>query len=132
MVVNMNMHTDNEGGINDYLCSTICSVFDSAYTVSTRSGNVELFASSGFDCREILEQNLFGIQDNTLYAFIRNVSDSLEKVENEGYIFTDDKAPVELLGMSVLDEMISDELANIKQLIKGKSIKDLYNMLISA
>ena len=107
-------------------------MFDSAYTVSTRSGNVELFASSGFDCREILEQNLFGIQDNTLYAFIRNVSDSLEKVENEGYIFTDDKAPVELLGMSVLDEMISDELANIKQLIKGKSIKDLYNMLISA
>ena len=60
------------------------------------------------------------------------MSDSLEKVENEGYIFTDDKAPVELLGMSVLDEMISDELANIKQLIKGKSIKDLYNMLISA
>ena len=33
MVVNMNMHTDEEGNINQYLSDTIASVFDTVYTV---------------------------------------------------------------------------------------------------
>ncbi len=132
MVVNMNMYTDNEGGINDYLCSTICSVFDNAYTVVTGSGNVELFASNSYDCHERLEQMLPEIENNGLYAFIRSVSNRLARVESTGHILTDDKAPVELLGMSVLDDMISSELADIRETIKGKSILELYHMLVGA
>ena len=55
----------------------------------------------------------------------------LEKKEKSDYIFTDDKAPVELLGMRVLDEMIADELSAVRETIKGKSIGELFDMLIS-
>ena len=51
--------------------------------------------------------------------------------EKSDYIFTDDKAPVELLGMRVLDEMITEELSAVKAMIKGKSIGELFDMLIS-
>ena len=130
MVVNMNMYTKDDGGINDYLCGTILSVFDCAYTYTTGGTNIELFASSGFDCAERLRENLPMLGEE-LRPFLSKVSDSLEKKEKSDYIFTDDKAPVELLGMRVLDEMIVDELSAVKEMIKGKSIGELFDMLIS-
>ena len=54
-----------------------------------------------------------------------------EKVEKNGLILTDDKAPVEVLGMKVLDEIISEELSDVKQMIEGKSLKELLDMLLS-
>ena len=36
---------------------------------------------------------------------------------------TDDKAPVELLGMRVIDEIISDEVSEYKDLYKKEGIK---------
>lgn len=130
MVVNMNMYTKDDGGINDYLCGTILSVFDCAYTYTTGGTNIELFASSGFDCAERLRENLPMLGEE-LRPFLSKVSDSLEKKEKSDYILTDDKAPVELLGMRVLDEMIVDELSAVKEMIKGKSIGELFDMLIS-
>lgn len=130
MVVNMNMYTKDDGGINDYLCGTILSVFDCAYTYTTGGTNIELFASFGFDCAERLRENLPMLGEE-LRPFLSKVSDSLEKKEKSDYIFTDDKAPVELLGMRVLDEMIVDELSAVKEMIKGKSIGELFDMLIS-
>ena len=56
---------------------------------------------------------------------------ALEIVEPSDYILTDDKAPVEVLGMKVLDELIASELEGIKNAIKGKSIKELLDMIIS-
>ena len=130
MVVNMNMYTDSEGGINDYLCGTILSVFDCAYTYTTGGTNIELFASSGFDCADRLRENLPMLSDE-LRPFLSRVCDSLVQKEKSDYIFTDDKAPVELLGMRVLDEMITEELSAVKAMIKGKSIGELFDMLIS-
>ena len=46
MVVNMNMHGNKEGDINQYLADTIANVFDNVYTVDVAgSTNRELFAS---------------------------------------------------------------------------------------
>lgn len=42
------------------------------------------------------------------------VEEGLVPVEGGGLILTDDKAPVELLGMRVLDEMISSELETLR------------------
>lgn len=78
MVVNMNMYTEVDGGINDYLCGTILSVFDCAYTYTTGGTNIELFASSGFDCAERLRENL-PMLSGELRPFLSSVSDSLEK-----------------------------------------------------
>ena len=59
------------------------------------------------------------------------VQNNLVKVEKSSYLLTDDKAPVEVLGMKVLDEIIGEELQSVKQMIKGKSLKELLEMLLS-
>ena len=56
------------------------------------------------------------------------VYSKMEFVEKNDYILTDDKAPVELLGMDVLDDMIFDELDYYRNLIKGKSIREVIQM----
>ena len=40
-------------------------------------------------------------------------------------ILTDDKAPVELLGMGALDAIIQSELEYMRDSIKGKSLKEI-------
>ena len=130
MVVNMNMRSKNEGSINDYIEGTVRSCFSSVYTCNA-GGNVELFASNNFDVKEVLTNNINDISDTTLKNFMYRVKNALEIVEPSDYILTDDKAPVEVLGMKVLDELIASELEGVKKAIKGKSIKDLLDMIIS-
>lgn len=132
VAINMNMFSESDSGktINDWLCGTVTNVFDSVYSVRA-SSNLELFCSDSYDVHEQLEAKLGTIEDNELYRFMRDISDSLEKVEKTDLILTDDKAPVELLSMRVLDEMINEELEYLKGSIKGKGIKELYDMLVS-
>ena len=42
---------------------------------------------------------------------------------------TDDKAPVELLGMKVIDELISDEVSYYRSIFESGGIKALLEML---
>ena len=45
------------------------------------------------------------------------------------YIMTDDKAPVELLGMKVIDELISDEVSYYRSIYESGGIKALLEKL---
>lgn len=131
MVINMNMRSKNEGAINDYLEGTVQKCFSSVYTCDV-GGNVELFASNDYDVKERLITNTkLIIKDYPLRALMQTVSNKMEMVEPSPYVLTDDKAPVEILGMKVLDEIIEDKLKDIKESIKGKSLKELLDMLIS-
>ena len=42
---------------------------------------------------------------------------------------TDDKAPVELLGMKVIDELIKDEVAYYKEIYQQEGLAALLKML---
>ena len=42
---------------------------------------------------------------------------------------TDDKAPVELLGMQVIDQLIQDEVAYYKDIYEREGISGLLNSL---
>jgi len=44
---------------------------------------------------------------------------------SKGYLFTDDKAPVELLGMNVIDGLIQGELGYYKDIFMEDGIKGL-------
>ena len=48
------------------------------------------------------------------------VSDDLARREPGTLILTDDKAPVEVLGMRVLDEIIAEELDYYRELYLGE------------
>ena len=45
------------------------------------------------------------------------------------YLMTDDKAPVELLGMKGIDELIQDEIAYYKGIYKEEGLQGLLNKL---
>ena len=120
MVVNMNMHSSKEGSINEYLCDTIASVFPQVYTaVLERGTNIELFASMNPDMLAAFDQGRASISDPDLAAMMEQVSGRLTPVKGGNRILTDDKAPVELLGMKVIDELIADELQYYKEMIKS-------------
>lgn len=128
MVVNMNMQSGEEGSINQYLTDTISSVFDTVYTVNvTGSTNRELFASSGGRIKEILAENTGELSDPELRAMMERVSENLQECGKGRHILTDDKAPVELLGMRVIDQMIRDEIGYYKEIFKEQGLEGLLN-----
>ena len=129
MVVNLNMRSDEPGNINEYLCDTIASVFPNVYTADVpRSENRELFAFRNADQYERL--NGFIADDIPLRYQVMTVRDSMKRYEGGDLIFTDDKAPVELLGMSVMDSMIGTELEYFRNIIKEEGISGLIRSFL--
>ena len=45
------------------------------------------------------------------------------------YILTDDKAPVELLGMRVIDDMIANEISYYKDIFEKDGLQGLLNSI---
>ncbi|MCD7980923.1 MAG: fused MFS/spermidine synthase [Clostridiales bacterium] len=126
MVINMNMRSDEEGSINDYISDTVASVFSEVYTVDC-SGNTnrELFASDNPDMLEVMETNIALEEDEDLKEMMNVVSANLMEYEAGGYLMTDDKAPVELLGMREIDGLIADEVSYYKQIFSEEGLSGL-------
>ena len=129
MVVNMNMRGGGEGNINQYLSDTISTVFPEVFTVDvSNSSNRVLFASDNAKMTQVFDSNLARVTDTSLYSAMYGVKTNYEKYSPTGkYILTDDKAPVELLGMKVVDRMISDELSYYKEIFKKEGLKGLLS-----
>ncbi len=126
MVVNMNMHSSEEGNINQYLADTISSVFSEVYTVDVPySTNRELFASNNVNLYKTFEEKRKLLENRDLYNLMGQVSDNLNKYNAGNYILTDDKAPVELLGIKVIDGLIKEEAGYYKEIFKKEGIKGL-------
>ncbi|MBQ7584259.1 MAG: fused MFS/spermidine synthase [Lachnospiraceae bacterium] len=148
MVVNMNMHSDMKGNINEYLSDTIASVFPSVATVDVPGyTNRELFAvkTSGVDSVEsvgnvktvgsddILARFDAGLDNITvndeLNQLMLNTRAVINVYKGGNNIFTDDKAPVELLGMREIDLMISEELGYYKNIYHEEGIEGIITRL---
>ena len=131
MVVNLNMRSDAEGNINQYLSDTIASVFPYVYTVDvTSSTNRELFASENGDMISLSMENIEMETNYSLKNMMYKVSAGLAAYEAGDHIMTDDKAPVELLGMSVIDELITDELSYYKKIFEEEGLRGLIDRII--
>ncbi len=119
MVVNMNMHSDGEGSINQYLSDTISSVFEDVVTAEVPyTTNIELFATKNGSCAGLLEEGSKRLADTTLQRQMQRIQRDLVSYEAGEHILTDDKAPVEVLGMSMIDSLIREELGYYKQIYK--------------
>lgn len=131
MVVNMNMHSSEEGNINQYLSDTISSVFSEVYTANVAgSTNRELFASNNPSMCDIFDEKRTTLENNELNYIMEQVSQNLEKYNKGNYIMTDDKAPVELLGMKVIDGLIKNEVAYYKNIYKRDGIKGIMDLFL--
>lgn len=128
MVVNMNMHSDGEGNINAYLSDTIANVFENVYTVDVAgSTNRELFAGSSAQMMQNLKQGIAAVSDIRLRRMLNIVQEKLQPYMPGDYLLTDDKAPVELLGMRVIDALIEEEIDYYKAVFKKEGIQGLLN-----
>ena len=130
MVVNMSMHSEKKGNINDYLADTIASVFDQVYTVDVpHSSNRELFASIDSGMKENLQLNIGDIKNTQLQKLMQQVAIELSPYDKGNYLLTDDKAPVEVLGMRMIDDLIRNEIGYYKNMFKEQGISGLLNEL---
>lgn len=128
MVVNMNMRGSGEGNINQYLSDTIASVFDTVYTVDVKgSTNRELFASNDPQMLETLTAQTASVENEQLRELLTKVADNCEQYVAGIYIMTDDQAPVELLGMRVIDQVIGEEVAYYKGIYEREGISGLLD-----
>ena len=128
MVVNMNMRGSREGNINQYLADTIATVFGQVYTVDVSgSTNRELFASDNPAMTDNLAAALGKLPQGSLADLMGRVSQGLEAYAAGSHVMTDDKAPVELLGMQVIDELIKEEVAYYKGIYERDGIKGLLD-----
>ncbi len=126
IIVNMNMRGNSDGSINDYLADTISTVFSEVYTADVAgSTNRELYASNNPEMITRFQNNLESEEDATLKYMMNYVSDKMIRYEKGNYIFTDDNAPVELLGMKVIDELIAEEVQYYKGIYEEKGLKGL-------
>lgn len=127
MVVNMNMRSSKEGAINDYLSDTIASVFPCVATVPVYNGtNTELFAGNSEEMFENLSERSRQFSDESeLRTQMDYVEKNMNAIQGGNKILTDDKAPVELLGMRVLDETIAKQLSQYRTAFSEGGIEEL-------
>lgn len=130
MVVNMNMRGSGEGNINQYLSDTIASVFGNVYTVDVEnSTNRELFASDHGNMISVLGENTARLSDSDLRQLMGKVALNCQEYQKGNYLMTDDKAPVELLGMRVIDQLIQDEVSYYKKIYQRDGLQGLLDQL---
>ncbi len=127
MVVNLNMYSSAENSIDKYLCDTVAAVFPTVYVADSGSNRI-VYASADGGIAERFRET-YATADDTLAATLYTVDHSLTLYEGGERILTDDKAPVELLGMRVIDEMITEELSYYRRLFAGKSLREILAML---
>ena len=131
MVVNMNMRGEQAGNINEYLTDTICSVFPEVVAADVAySTNRELFASNNQKMLTVFRENVAAEEQQELADMMRVVSEHLTPCTGGTHILTDDKAPVELLGMQVIDELIRDEAAYYKKIYQEQGFQGLLENAI--
>ena len=128
MVVNMNMHSDGAGSINEALCDTIAAVFPSVATADVAGNtNRELFACTQGDIAARLTAGTGQLERRELRALMQTVASRLEAVEGGEHILSDDRAPVELLGMRAIDALIADELEWVRGIYAREGLRGLLD-----
>ncbi len=135
MVMNMNMHggagdLEENRDITAYLTATVRSIFGNVETVDVPgTTNRELFAANGVDPLEALRDNRAFVENGELRTLMNKVAGRMTDAADPGpsYIWTDDKAPVELIGMRTIDLLISDEVEYYREVFKEEGIKGILS-----
>jgi len=134
LVINLNMRAEQEGNINDYLIDTVSKSFggNNIYKVDVPNSYNAIFyvSSSGENLKEKLQNELSDLGAGAIKARFKEIEERMgECVPKSKYFFTDDKAPVELIGASVIDELISDGISEYRQILKERGFWGLIEYL---
>jgi spermidine synthase len=133
LLMNINMRSSKNTQINDYLTQTVKSCMNSVYSMNVKdTTNMLVFASDDKACKQNYLENIRNIDNqNQLYDISMYVKDNLKEVTESKCVLTDEVAPVEVMGQKVLDDIVSDSIAEVKSSMKssGKGLKGLFEMI---
>ena len=104
----------------------MASVFKHTVTAPVKGNtNTEVFCTDADNWEETFARSIEGLADSDYADMMRTVASKLTPYKGGSCILTDDKAPVEVLGMKVLDELIGDELNYYKDELKTGGLSAL-------
>ncbi|MGE5403637.1 MAG: spermidine synthase [Candidatus Saccharibacteria bacterium] len=131
MVVNINLHGSKHPDVADYLNQTIKSVMNKVYRCETPGGSIIVFASNDKDCLDNYRENIKELNNSPLTYISLYVDTHLTEIDQAKYVFTDDIAPVEVLGQKALDETVFNEMKYVKNQLKSsdKGIWGIFDLL---
>ena len=130
MAVNLNMKGSEEGNINQYLSDTIGSVFKNVYTIDVAGcTNRALYAFNSGETLDRFRKGIAAETDVDLTGLMEKILNGMQLYEAGNLVMTDDKAPVELLGMRVIDSLIRDEVEYYRGIYEREGVEGLLKGL---
>lgn len=130
MAVNLNMRGDSEGSINEYLSDTIGAVFQNVYTIDVPNyTNRALYAFDSGKAMVRFERGIAHQSEGEWKKLMQTIHENMSPYEPGSHIMTDDKAPVELLGMQIIDSLIRNEVAYYRKIYEEEGLQGLLSRL---
>jgi len=133
IILNINMKSKGDNPINQYLTQTVKSVMKKVYTCDLdTSTNLLLFASNDNEMKSIFVNNVNKLgASSPLSSVSEYVKDNLQEITKSELVFTDDLAPVDVLGQSLLNDIVKDGLKNFKEKVdfEHKGINGIFDLL---
>jgi len=128
MVVNMNMRSSGAGNINEHLIDTIGKNFAAIRTIDA-SGvtNRVLFAADNDKILNALRARAEALDDEKLSRLMIHIAQNWTTPALGENILTDDRAPVELLSMRALDNIIQQNLHYYKEIYRREGLNGVLN-----
>ena len=131
MTVNLNMRGEEEGNINEYLLDTVSDVFASVYVLDvTGCTNRVAYAFDSEETMQVFRNNVARTKEEELASLMRHILLEMKRYEAGEHVMTDDRAPVELLSMRVIDSLIHDEVQYYKGIYEKDGLDGLLKQLL--
>lgn len=133
IMININMRSENSSEIVDYLTQTLKTDMKSVYKCGVpNTTNTIVFSSDNPDCLNNFRTNMANLEPGSpLLPIAKNINDNQTEVKESKYVFTDDLAPVEVLGQKVLNDIVQDSLTYFKQELGSSEngVLDIFNLI---
>lgn len=133
ILININMRSENSTEIVDYLTQTLKTTMNRVYKYNVPySTNVFVFSSDNPQVLDTYRNNSARLAaDSQLLPLVEKVLANTSEVTDTKYVFTDDLAPVEILGQKVLNDIVLDSLEYFKQELENSEngVLDVFNMI---
>ena len=128
MVVNMNMRASGAGNINEYLIDTIGKNFSAVKIIDARGvTNRVLFAAADEKILSNLHARAAALDDENLSRLMIHIAQNWSTPTLGENILTDDRAPVEMLSMRALDNLIQQNLQHYKEIYRREGLDGILN-----
>jgi hypothetical protein len=133
IMININMRSESSTEIVDYLTQTLKNNMSRVYKYNVpKTTNTIVFSSDDNSSLQNYKGNMDLLEShNPLQPIAKKVFENQVEVTDAKFVFTDDLAPVEVLGQKVLNDIVTDSLTYFKQELgdSENGILDIFSLI---